>query len=954
MESTNATIDSVVIEIESTAEKSDKSLSELVDVLNQLKDLLKPIVGNLDSLNTGLKNTDNRFKNTNKTINESSQAFSKLKTSLGSITKFLLAIGGITSFSKFIQQGMTNYNEFIENTNLLNVSLGENAKRAKDFSNNMQKVLGVDSSKVRRYQTTFYNLAEGFGIGSEEAYIMSKNLTQLSYDMSSFLNLPVEEAMQKIKSGFSGEIEPMRAVGIALDQATLQETAYKLGIDKTVSSMTRAQKTQLLYYQIMDKTRKMQGDMARTLLQPANAIRVFKEQVNLLSRAVGNLLIPIIMKLIPYMMVLTKWLTSAAQALARLLGFELDVDGWDASTTNISAGIEDIGDSAEGTTKALKEMLAPFDELNVIDFGNGGGSGVGASVDGGLFDIPTYDYDALSGALTRNLDEIEERMKKISTWIVSIAGALAGWTLADWLGLNTRQKFGLALTLGSVPFYIEGIAGVASGELTPEKFMEAFAASAGLGVGAGMLTGNWKIGLIVGVSLVSGTVGTGIGTWIKENFPDSFDWYIEKLDIDYDRDNIALSIGKTVIAILGIWGDTIRWGMQQVFGADFTKEILWSIIDTTGIWGFFVNIWDIIENGKDAHILKPLKDLLDVIGTFIIKNLKTIILGIADIMESIPIIGTGIANAIRFGVSSAEQSMSKTIEDTSKEALENAKPNIEDKANTLGDSTGNKYMSSLRDKIDKEKFNLQKTMETTIDYGNSNTLPIADRDATELANKFSSGLNNNIFNSKNTLRDTLTNTVSIAANGTDTSSATTVGTDISDNIYDGISNSGLKDDLDKFGSRVGESFGTSISDNMEVEGSTLGRTMNSALSYVIGKIKNNNWSIFGSGGPLSNLLNFTWSFFEDGGFPNQGEAFIARESGPELVGRIGNKSAVANNDQIIAGITQGVSEGVSQAMGGSQQRQPINVYVGNKKVYSGYGQYANTENNMYGTNVVRV
>ena len=94
--------------------------------------------------------------------------------------------------------------------------------------------------------------------------------------------------------------------------------------------------------------------------------------------------------------------------------------------------------------------------------------------------------------------------------------------------------------------------------------------------------------------------------------------------------------------------------------------------------------------------------------------------------------------------------------------------------------------------------------------------------------------------------------------------------------------------------------------------------------------------------------------FAEGGFPTQGEAFIARENGPELVGRIGNKSAVANNDQIIAGITQGVSEGVSQAMGGNQQKQPINVYVGNRKVYSGYGEYANTENNMYGTNVVRV
>ena len=94
--------------------------------------------------------------------------------------------------------------------------------------------------------------------------------------------------------------------------------------------------------------------------------------------------------------------------------------------------------------------------------------------------------------------------------------------------------------------------------------------------------------------------------------------------------------------------------------------------------------------------------------------------------------------------------------------------------------------------------------------------------------------------------------------------------------------------------------------------------------------------------------------YASGGFPTEGEFFMARESGPELVGRIGNKSAVANNDQIIAGIAQGVSVGVAQAMGGSQQRQPVNVYVGNRKVYSGYGEYANTENNMYGVNVIKV
>ena len=911
------TIDSVIVEISSNAENSDKTLTELVDVLKQLQELLKPIVGNLNSLNTGLKNTDNKFKNTNKTVNQSTQAFGKLKGSLSSIAKMLLTLGGITTFSQFIEQGMKNYNEFIENTNLLNVSLKENSRRAKEFSNDMQRVLGVDSSKVRRYQTTFYNLAEGFGIGSEESYIMSKNLTQLSYDMSSFLNLPVEEAMQKIKSGFAGEIEPMRAVGIALDQATLQETAYRLGINKTVSTMTRAQKTQLLYYQIMTKTQKMQGDMARTLLQPANAIRVFKEQINLLARAVGNLLIPVIMKIIPYVMVLTKWLTTAAQNLARLLGFELDVDGWDGATSDIAAGIEDIGDSADETTKKLKEMLAPFDELNVIDFGNDAGSGVGAALDGGLFDIPTYDYDALKGALTRNLDEIEEKMKSIWSWAGLIGGLILGWKvskgLEDIFKLGLKKEIGLTLLIASLVWSAQIGDQLRNGEITDQTALQAIAAAIGAGIGGGMLLASAPAGL---------TISLVVGEWLLASYGEGQapDW---------------------VKFLLGSTGDFFEGAFLRKLGLNrqHTASIGMTVYAMIGI---------------DAIFEKNFPELRKALYDALFESIKKIIYDVAENIKKIPIIGYGIGSAIQAGIKLTENSTSETIQKTTNEAMEKAKPNIEDKANILGDSTGNRYMEGLRTKIDNEKSNLQKTMENTINYGNSNTLPIADKDATELADKFSSRLNNNIFNSKDRLQNTLTNTVSIAANGTDTSSSTRVGSDISDNIYRGVKNSGLEGDLNNFGRRVGQGFGDSISDNMEVEGSTLGRTLNDALSTVISKIKNNNWNIFGSGGPLSNLLNFRWSFFEDGGFPNQGEAFIARESGPELVGRIGNKSAVANNNQIIAGITQGVSEGVSQAMGGSQQRQPINVYVGNKKVYSGYGQYANTENNMYGTNVVRV
>lgn len=965
------TIDSVVIEIESTAEKSNKNLTELLNLFKELQKTINPMLSSLQSLNKGLESTNSSLKNTNNTMKNSNGMFTKFKSGIGSITKALLGLVGITSLSKFFTDAITQSNEYVENMNLLKVSLRENSDRALEFANNMQRVLGVDSSKIIRYQTTFYNLAEGFGIASEDAYIMSKNLTQLSYDMSSFLNIPVEQAMQKIKSGFSGEIEPMRAVGIALDQATLQETAYRLGIDKSISTMTRAQKTQLLYYQIMTKTQKMQGDMARTLIQPANAIRILKEQFTLLARAVGNIVIPILMKVIPYVMVLTKWLTAAAQTIANLLGFEIDVNGWGDATSYITDGIEDIGDTADGTTKKLKEMLAPFDELNVIDFGDDktGSDDIGY---GGLFDIPTYDYDALKGALTQDLDKVEEKLKKLLPLIASVGAGLLAWRIGDGLGLDGKQKIGLTLMLSSLPFYLSGVKGILDGELTPENFMKAFAGAAGLGVGAGMLTGNWKLALVITTALTFLAGGMALGEKIKEYVPDSIDWYIKEFNLDWDNDKLAEKIGKVALIILGTIGDAI---------VKFTKEHL-----PSWLWGGFIagleeddnhqtvadkiseSIGKIFEflNIDNVLPLKILKDIYTSITDTIPKDmeklktdvlipaLKNAIKAIADWIEGVPFIGKGIATAIRNGVSSSEDDITTTIENTTTSSMDAARSKIDTTSLNTGYSSGTNYMKGIKDTINNNQGSLTNTIQTTVSNAATNSQNTVGNSGTKIGDKVTENVKNRIGSSQVGITNTLNRTINDASNSTDTSSAGKIGTNISDNISSSIEDSSLKRDLNQVGKEAGEELGDSISDNMEVNNSTLGRTLNSALSGALSRIKWNNWDIFGYGGLLAGLLNFNWTYFADGGFPTEGEAFIARENGPELVGRIGNKSAVANNDQIIAGIAQGVSQGVSEAMGGSQERQPVNVYIGNRKVYSGYGEYANTENNMYGTNVIKV
>lgn len=490
-----------------------------VKVVNQLGESTKNLKNNMSGVPSTVKATTNaldglptNLRKASKEIDNLSNKNVKIQTTsnlLSGLSKVFnigaIAIalrGAYTSIAKFVNLS----NDYIENLNLFKVSLGDMADTAQEFVDNFSNVLGVDPSNVMRYTSIFNTLAEGFGIADEEAYKMSKNLTQLSYDLSSYLNIPIDEAMQKLKSGFSGEIEPMRAVGVALDEASLQETAYALGIDRKVSAMTRAQKTELLYYQIMTRTTQMQGDMARTLIQPANALRVLKQEFTQLGRAIGNIFIPMLMAIVPYVKVVVQWLTAAAQAIANFFGFQIDTSSWSNladTTVDVASGIDDIGNSASGATKELKKMLAPFDELNVIEFGNDKTSGSGSGSDtgiGGSLGIPLPEYDATKGALSQSLEDARKKLEDLLPIIAAVGAGFLAWKisssvvnfLADIGKIANRQQglqiaLGLTFAVTGAVLLVNGLTKILNGEITPITIAESVMGAIGLTAGGTML-----------------------------------------------------------------------------------------------------------------------------------------------------------------------------------------------------------------------------------------------------------------------------------------------------------------------------------------------------------------------------------------------------------------------------------------------------------------------------------
>lgn len=320
-------------------------------------------------------------------------------------------------------------NDYVENLNLFTVAMGKYADESLDYADTVQQALGIDPSEFIRNWGVFRQITSGFGVVEEKAQLMSKNLTQIGYDISSFFNIGIEEAMQKVQSGISGELEPLRRLGYALDAATLQQIAYTNGITLNINKMTQAQKSQLRYIAIMQQSRNVMGDMSRTVQTPANAMRILNQQVTQLTRALGNMLIPILQKIIPWIQAFVQILTEAAQRIANLLGFSLPqidysgLDGIASGAENASGALDGAAESA----KALKNATLGFDELNILspDTGASGAGSIGSGFDLPV-ELPEYDF----------LKDIQKQTDKISDKILSFFGKWKGVlkTVAGLLG----------------------------------------------------------------------------------------------------------------------------------------------------------------------------------------------------------------------------------------------------------------------------------------------------------------------------------------------------------------------------------------------------------------------------------------------------------------------------------------------------------------------------------------
>lgn len=368
------------------------------------------------------------------------KSYLSLSNQMNGFMRNMAKLVSLKAIAEYLGNAVAKFNDFYEATDLFHNAMGNLSGEADTLISKMQGLLGVDPTKAMTYMATIQSLGTSFGLTSDKAYVLSKNLTQLAYDEGSYWNKDVTETFTAMSSAISGEIEPIRRLGIDLSQARLQQELLALGFNKQVSSLSQADKAVLRYIAIMKQTANVQGNLAQTIQSPANQIKILKAQLDMLAKSVGSLLYPALKSILPPLIAAVQLIREFVEWVAKLMGVKVVFTDFTKSADSVGGigdAMDDTADSTKKAAKALKDYTMGFDELNIIDPTQGSsGSGGGASAGNILGDVDLSGYDMFkqyNEEFAKQIDAIKQKIKDMLPIIGAIAAALALWKIVDFL-----------------------------------------------------------------------------------------------------------------------------------------------------------------------------------------------------------------------------------------------------------------------------------------------------------------------------------------------------------------------------------------------------------------------------------------------------------------------------------------------------------------------------------------
>ena len=815
----------------------------------------------------------------------------------------------------------------IETNNLFEVSMGkvvdqygnldEEASKyytkAMNFQNEMNEKLATNKAELEKYQAMYYSMFKGQGINKEKSYFMSENLTKAGYDIASLYNLNVEDAMNKIKSGIAGQVESLRTIGIDVSESALTKVIRNAGIDdRSVQQLSYAEKEVARYIAILQQAGQAQGDFAKTIDQPANQLRMLQNQFLELKQVAGSFIVHAFGGALVYLNAIIMTVKEVLKAFASLFGWNLDSGGSSLSSSlgDVSDNVGSIGSGLGNATKKAKELkkqLMGFDEINNIDpastsggSGGSGSGGVATGIDDKLLES-LKKWDNKMSSISGKAQEIRDKMlewlgfernddgtwklkegltnfEKIKDVVKTIGVAFGTWKISS--GITNLLKnlgilkgtqafkiaFGVTLALTGIFLLYKGIKHLLDGDVDIFTILET--ALGGVGTALGIV--SILKGTFTTIPLgIAAKIGFGV-TFALSSLYMEYNSVKKMLEGDISLGTILQGTGSAFLAGIGIWlitGSPIAGllGTAGILAFNLGIEIGMALkeVDWEGIWKKITDAcstaWGKVTSFFTEAVPKWWDD--NIAPWFTKEKWQKIGQNMKD----------GLSNKWTefkewWGNTAIVQWWN-----------ENVSPwfTIE-KWQQIADDAKN----GIVNKFDEWKNNF-KPVE---DWWNTKIAPWFTWDKWQrVAGEAKSGIENKFNEWKNNF-----NPVSDWWNDKIKPWFTwekwrQLGQDAINGLQNVFSNFTLKFKLPHFSWTSTPASGW-ISNVL------------SALNLPTSLPK----------------LNVSW--YANGGMPDMGEIFVAREKGPEMVGKIGNKTTVANNNQIVTAIKQGVYEAVSNAM----------------------------------------
>ncbi len=923
--------------------------------INEAVKSIETLVSSLGSLKSALNGTINST-NTNKLKNNIDSSVDKIGALKKAFNFGGIAYGLRKSWNAI--KDITSANiDMIETTNLFEVQMGKVVDeygnldeaqsqyytKAMAFQNKMNEKLATNKSEMQKYQAMYYGMLNS-QLGSKNrdaSYLMSESLTKAGYDIASLYNLNVEDAMNKLKSGLAGQIESLRQIGIDVSEASLSRILDQVGIERSVQQLSYAEKEVARYIAICQQAGQAQGDFARTFEQPANQLRVFQNQLIELKQVAGSFIVNTFGNIIVYANAVIMVIKEILKAFANLFGYDLNVgEGVTSSLGGVSDTVGDIGSGLGNATKKAKEFkkqLMGFDEINNIEpptqssGGSGSGGGAVGGIDSKLLDA-LKEWDNKMDSIRGKAQEIRDKMldwlgfvrnddgtwklkegltnfEKILDIVKTIGLVIASWKVASTVAnllknlgvLNKTQAFQIAfgLTLVVSGFYLlyKGIRHILEGDVDLFTILEAL--------------GGGVAGTLGLVSLLKGIVpNLPVGKAVRILF--GLELVVTSALLEFNGIKKVLSGNLSKESLIEMYGSALGLGAGTLL---ITKNIKISLIVTSFALAFDIGIaigeW-INQNFGDSYdwYLKVFNvhledgidftDILGIIGTMLGTIGDTILEGLNSIWNSLPKnIQEGIKKGFRTALAVITGGLSEVVIKITTH-WKDIKKIFEDGWNVIVDFFAVSIPSWYNEKIapwftkekwfelaDKakqgieEKFREWKEKFNTIkQWYDEKIAPwftiekwkqVANNAKTGIENKFNEWKNN-----FNPISDWWNNKISPWFTWERWRQ-------LGNNAVQGIQNA-----FSNFNFRI--------------------------------KMPHFSWTSTPANGWIANVLSalnlptslpkLNVSWYASGGMPNIGELFVAREKGPEMVGKIGNKTTVANNMQIVEGIKKGVQEGI--------------------------------------------